>query len=150
MFFVLYLIKRLSLDRFSVYVGFSACAFLFMGSQNYQINFQYGLPTANLALSKISTHQTLISDLPSSQLYFRDKVIHSYPPSEHFFSETQMPINPNARESVYRLENLIESKLLETEFFVFTIEESITSKFFKEKENCREIHKNYYQVYKCQ
>tara|TARA_B100001248_G_scaffold261859_1_gene254661 strand:+ start:1055 stop:2671 length:1617 start_codon:yes stop_codon:yes gene_type:complete len=149
-FFILYTTKRFSLDRFSVYVGFSACAFLYMGSQNYQINFQYGLPNANLALSKISTHQALISDLPSSQLYFRDKVIFSYPPSEHFFSETSMPVNPDEGESTYRLENIVESKLLETEFFVFTIEESVTSKFFKEKENCKEIHKNYYHVYQCE
>ena len=147
--FFLYLIKKLSLDRLSVYVGFSACIFLYMGSQNYQINFQYGFPNANLALSKISTHHKLISDLPSSQLYFRDKVIYSYPPSEHFFSETRMPVNPDQRESIYRLEKIIEDKLSESEFFVFTTEKSITSKFFKQKENCKEIHKNYYQVYNC-
>ena len=144
-----YLPQKLNLNKLTFYASFSAITFLHISSNSYQINFQFSLPNAGPALSLISQEKPLISDLPSSELYFRKNVVHSISPSNHYFSLNSSSLTAVQKEATFRIDNIITSPSLIEGYSVFTKENSDTFNYFETVETCDEKLVNYYAVFTC-
>jgi len=144
-----YLSQKLNLNKLTVYASFSAITFLFISNNSYQINFQFALPNAGPALSLISQEKPLISDLPSSELYFRKNVAHSISPSNHYFSLNNASLTSQQNKTNFRIDNIITSSSFREGYSVFTKENSDTFNYFKKVETCNERFADYYAVFTC-
>lgn len=144
-----YLPQKLNLNKLTVYASFSAITFLYISNTSYQINFQFALPNAGPALSLISQEKPLISDLPSSELYFRKNVAHSISPSNHYFALNNSFLTSAQNKTIFRIDNIIASSSFREGYSVFTKENSDTFNYFEKVETCNERFVDYYAVFTC-
>ena len=144
-----YLPQKFYLNKLTVYATFSATTFLYISQTSYQINFQFALPNPGPALSLISREKPLISDLPSSELYFRDNVAHSISTSNHYFALGNTLSTTTQNETNLRIDNIITSSSFSKGYSVFTRENSDTFNYFERVETCNERFADYYAVFTC-
>ena len=144
-----YLPQKFYLNKLTVYATFSATTFLYISQTSYQINFQFALPNPGPALSLISREKPLISDLPSSELYFRDNVAHSISTSNHYFALGKTLSTTTQNETNLRIDNIITSSSFSKGYSVFTRENSDTFNYFERVETCNERFADYYAVFTC-